>query len=92
MRKLWRRFVAFWLPVQTGAFALEQIAQELRILRELYELELGARREDPMHTIPAPIFRITEEPGRSDTEVSYADDEPKVPNAYEKLFGVEEED
>lgn len=41
------------------------IARELRIIRELYEADLGSR-------VP-PIYRLTEKPSKADTEVSYAD-------------------
>lgn len=43
---------------------LPEIAKEIRLLRELYELDLASRTP--------PILRITEKPGRNDTEVSYA--------------------
>lgn len=46
------------------------IARELRILRELYELDLASRNP--------PIYRLTEQPSAADTEVSYMDvEEPK---------------
>lgn len=57
---------AFFTPFQT-------IARELQILRELYELELAARTDSRGN--PAPIYRITESPGRRDTEVTFAGDE-----------------
>ena len=44
----------------------QAIAQELRILRELYEADLASRER--------PIIRITESPLRNDTEVSYSND------------------
>ncbi len=47
------------------------IARELRILRELYEMDLGSRQP--------PLYRQTEKPSKKDTEVSYtgvADDRP----------------
>lgn len=50
---------------------LHVIASELKILRQLYEADLDSR--DP------PIYRVTEKPHKSDTEVSYmgVDEEPK---------------
>jgi hypothetical protein len=49
------------------------IARELQIIRELYELELAARTDARGN--PAPIHRVTESPGRRDTEVTFAGDE-----------------
>lgn len=43
--------------------ALVNIAAELKMLRELYEAELGTR-------VP-PIYRVTEQPNVRNTEVSY---------------------
>ena len=43
---------------------LHSIARELRIIRELYELWLW--QQDP------PIYRVTEKPHQSDTEVTYS--------------------
>ena len=56
---------SFFHPWQT-------IAQELTILRELFELELASRKP--------PIYRITEKPSRDDTTVTYVgeDDKEKV--------------
>ncbi len=65
---------------------LSQIAKELRILRELYELDLESREK--------PIYRVTEKPSKKDTEVLYSgvtDDRP----IYKKWFtaaDVEEEE
>jgi len=50
---------------------LSHIAQELRILRELYELDLQSR-------VP-PIYRMTEKPSKADTEVSYQGVDEKTP-------------
>lgn len=44
------------------------IAAELRIIRELYELDLASRG----------LYRITETASKGDTEISYSDvDEPR---------------
>jgi hypothetical protein len=43
------------------------IAKELTALRELYEAELASREK--------PVYRITESPGRNDTEVTYGDED-----------------
>lgn len=45
------------------------IAQELTLLRRLYEADLAARTP--------PVFLMTETPG-DDTEVSYAGEKPKT--------------
>jgi hypothetical protein len=54
------------------------IAQELRILRELYEMDLASRNP--------PLVRITEEPRRADTEITYMGDEPKPKSALRRLL------
>jgi len=62
------------------------IARELRILRELYELDLGSRQP--------PILRHTEKASKRDTEVMYSgvtEDRPM----YKRWFGpadVEEDE
>ena len=72
------------------AFALlrpfRTIARELTRLRELYELELACRTP--------PIMLVTEEPGRSDTEVSYSGvrDERKPWRRGTDEWGAEGED
>jgi len=54
------------------------IAQELRILRELYEMDLASRSP--------PLVRVTEEPRRADTEITYMGDEPKPKSALRRLL------
>jgi hypothetical protein len=49
-----------------------EIAKEIRILRELYELDLANRE--------VPIRRVTEEPSKYDTEVTYSGEEDIPPN------------
>lgn len=62
-----------------------QIAKELAIIREMYELELSSRNP--------PIIRVTEEPRRGDTEVSYTDDKPKAKSALKRMLeGWDDED
>ena len=51
------------------------IAKELTVIRELYELDLANREK--------PIYRITESPGKDDTEVTYVDEEKKRTKADE---------
>jgi hypothetical protein len=61
------------------------IARELRILRELYELDLGSRNP--------PLYRLTEKASKKDTEVSYSgvvDDRPMYKRWFEQ--GDEEEE
>ena len=53
---MWQRLLDLVAP-------FGQIAQELRILRELYELDLSSRTP--------PIIRVTETPRKDDTTVSY---------------------
>jgi hypothetical protein len=53
-------------------FPFMEIAKELRILRELYELDLANRE--------VPIRRVTEEPTKYDTEISYSGDEETQPH------------
>ena len=50
---------------------LRSIATDIRIMRELYELELSERDR--------PIMRRTEKPSKYDTEVTYmgVEEEPK---------------
>lgn len=54
-------------------FPLKAIAEELRILRELYELDLGAKTDHLGR--PTPIYRVTEAPNRLDTQVTFAGSE-----------------
>jgi hypothetical protein len=54
-----------------------QIASELRAIRELYEAELADRDH--------PIFRHTERPHQSDTEVTYTGEEEKPKSALQRL-------
>lgn len=56
------------------------IAKELTIIRELMELELASR--------PIPIRRVTEQPGRSDTEVFYTDVPTKPKSAMDKMKDI----
>jgi hypothetical protein len=77
IQRLWNRFLDSFLP-------MSQIAKELAILRELYELDLASRNP--------PIYRITEAPGKSDTEITYADDEGKKKSKADKLVEAWEEE
>lgn len=62
-----------------------QIARELTIMRELYELDLASRNP--------PIIRITESPSEGDTEVTYTGEQVKAKRtAATILFGEEEEE
>lgn len=58
---------------------LSVIASELRVLRELYELDLSSRTP--------PIIRVTESPGSNDTVVTY----DEVPEDKSKLQDLIEE-
>jgi len=65
------------------------IAEELRIIRELYELELSERKDHLGN--PAPIIRLTEMPSKTDTEISYMGDTPKKPSVLEEWLNEVEE-
>ena len=59
-----RTLLALFRPFAT-------IARELRFLRELYEADLGSREK--------PIYRLTEQASRRDTEVLYDGVAPDKP-------------
>ena len=67
---------SFFHPWQT-------IAQELTILRQLYELDLESHKP--------PIYRITEKPSKGDTTVSYAG-EPEKKEKADIFDDVEDEE
>jgi hypothetical protein len=69
-----------WNRVIEAFFPLTTIAKELTAIRELYELDLGSRRP--------PVYRVTETPGKSDTSVTYTDDEVKSRNALHKVMAT----
>jgi len=83
-----RRLIRFLFPIRGIALELKGIHEELSIVRELYELELAARKP--------PIWRITESPSKGDTEVFYTGEEPsKKKSALEKaeeLLGIRSDD
>ena len=58
---------------------MKQIADELRIIRQLYEAEL--EMHDP------PIYRVTEAPSKRNVEISYTDVADERP-AYKRWFGA----
>lgn len=60
------------------------IATELRIIRELYELELQSRNP--------PIIRVTESPSRSDTEVTFGSEMKEKSKLRKLMDGDIEED
>jgi len=60
---MFRALLALFRPLRT-------IARELTLIRELYELELSERMVDPRWK-PLPLYRITEEPRKGDTEITY---------------------
>lgn len=69
-----RRWGAWWTAM---LHPFGMIARELSIIRELYEIDLASRNP--------PVRRVTEEPSRYDTEVSYAGVEEK-PSARERAM------
>jgi hypothetical protein len=71
-----KSLLAFFRP-------LRSIAQELKILRELYELDLGSRNP--------PLYRFTEKPNQKDTEVMYTGMVDKRP-PWKKALGWDQED
>lgn len=76
--------MAFWQSIKDTLAPFTSIASEIRILRELYELDLASRN-------PA-IIRVTEAPNKNDTEVTYMDDAPKKKSAKDKFLESMEED
>ena len=65
---------------------LKQIAEELRIIRELYEEELSTRPKE----LGGPIYRVTEKPSKQDTQVFMPDDE-EIPK-HKRWFGIDDSD
>ena len=63
LRHIPSRINAFFLPLNAIAIALQEIAVEIKILRELAELELSSRS--------TALIRITESPKKGDTEIFY---------------------
>lgn len=76
--------MGFWQGIKDTVAPFTSIASELRLLRELYELDLSSRS-------PA-VIRITEAPKRTDTEVTYMDDPPKKKSAKDKFMESLEDD
>lgn len=70
-----KTLLAFFRP-------LRSIASELRIIRELYELDLQSRDN--------PIIRQTERPSKADTEVSYSGVTDRTPR-HKRWFKPGEE-
>lgn len=75
MRKIWNSLTSLFVPFWTMAHSLASIAQDMHILRELHELDLGSRHP--------PVWRITERPGPSDTEVLYSSDPPPRKDVFD---------
>lgn len=66
---------------------LPELAKELRLLRELYELDLASRTP--------PVYRLTEKPSKRDTEVTYqgqSDDTPRHKRWFQGAGLPEDED
>jgi len=58
----------FTTRVQDILHPFASIAQELRIIRELYEADLASRTP--------PVYRVVEDPTDGDTTVTYGDGKP----------------
>ena len=56
------------------------IARELTALRELYEADLASRKP--------PVYRLTEKPSKSDTEVFWEEAPRKPTSAIDRLKDV----
>jgi hypothetical protein len=56
------------------------IARELTIIRQLYEADLGSRER--------PVNRLTEQPSKYDTEVSYSGVVDRTPK-HKRWFGAD---
>jgi hypothetical protein len=82
-----------WARVQEFLAPFQAIARELRVANELKELELEARVIDPK-SIPAPLYRVTEKPRASDTEVTFVGEKPKsmFQRAADKLVAEAEQE
>lgn len=78
-----RALLSIFAPFALIASELAKLRKEATAIRELYEAELAAREK--------PVYRITEEPGRSDTEVSFAGEEPKEKSALRRLLDGDRE-
>ena len=70
-----QRIKVFFLPIPVIASALQDIASELRIIREMYELELSDGR---IAEHKSPLVRVTEDPKKSDTTVTFGEDETET--------------
>ena len=68
MRKIWTNLVSIFAPIPSMARSLDRISENLSIIRELYEEELAQRSR--------PVWRVTERPGTSDTEILYSSEPP----------------
>lgn len=83
LRRFFIRLAVFFAPLQAIANSLLRIAQDLHVMRQLYEAELAERKP--------PILLRTEKPSDEDTEVTYYGVKPvKGKSALEKL-GEEDE-
>lgn len=62
---------------------LSRLADEIRIIRELYEQDLASRDN--------PIYRVTQSPSKEDTEISYSDG-PDLRRKTKRWFSAAEQD
>ena len=62
---------------------LSRLADEIAIIRQLYEADLASRDN--------PIYRITQSPSKEDTEVSYSDG-PDPKHKTKRWFSAAEQD
>jgi hypothetical protein len=76
---MWNRF---WSKLFALILPFTSIAEEIKILRELYELDLASRKP--------PIYRVTESPG-DDTEISFGD-EKRVKKSALTLEDLDEDE
>jgi len=87
--------IGFFDRIKQALHPFAAIAEELRIIRELYEEELSERViVVGDRIVPAPVRRITEKPSKHDTEVSYPGDEmkPRRVNIFEPWDEGDEDD
>lgn len=70
--RLSRWLGTIFTPLQSMAASQASQASDLRVIRELYELQMASLTDALGNA--APIIRVTEKPGKDDTLVSYMSD------------------
>jgi hypothetical protein len=85
IKRIWNRLLCIFAPLPSIAASLAAIAEEMKIARELKEMELSYHNP--------PIYRITEQPSPGDTEVFYGTDGGKGErNALTRAYYEEDDE